>query len=162
MKFSNLLITAFVGSGNRDSGIHTSTSSRRCSGPLGLVAPAASVVSDLPINLAPVESITASKRQLLATTKSSQSQSPVLTGIREWLVPSAFAAETASPPTQEEIKLLREAFATFYGLDRDLVKSEKLLSSVVEAWQRQAPEEKAGIYRVRGDCYMVSCSSFTI
>ena len=79
----------------------------------------------------------------------------LLTGIREWLVPSANAAEAAEPPTQEEVKLLREAFATFYGLDRDLVKSEKLLSQVVEAWQRQAPDEKAGLYRVRGDCYMV-------
>ena len=59
-------------------------------------------------------------------------------GVNEWLVPSAFAAD-AGPPTQEEIKLLREAFATFYGVDRDLQASETLLSKVIDAWQRQPP-----------------------
>ena len=59
-------------------------------------------------------------------------------GISEWLVPSALAAD-AAPPTQDEIKLLREAFATFYGVDRDLEKSEKLLSNAIDAWQRQPP-----------------------
>jgi hypothetical protein len=78
-------------------------------------------------------------------------------GIREWLVPSASAAD-ANPPTQDEIKLLREALATFYGMDRDFEKSEKLLTKAIDAWQRQPPDEKAGLYRVRGDCYMVGNS----
>ena len=72
------------------------------------------------------------------------------------LVPPANAADAvAEPPTKDEVKLLREAFSTFYGVDRDLEKSEQLLSQVIDAWQRQPPDEKAGLYRVRGDCYML-------
>jgi hypothetical protein len=70
------------------------------------------------------------------------SHAPLKLGIRDWLVPSALATEV-SPPTPDEIKILREAFATFYGMDRDLEKSEQLLSKVVEAWERQGPDEKA-------------------
>lgn len=84
----------------------------------------------------------------------SEEISSLTAGVREWVLPTALAAE-AGPPTQDEIKLLREAFATFFGVDRDLEKSEKLLTKVIEAWQRQPPDEKAGLYRVRGDCYMV-------
>jgi hypothetical protein len=29
------------------------------------------------------------------------------------------------------------------------------LNQVVDAWERQAPDERAALYRVRGDCYMV-------
>ena len=39
-------------------------------------------------------------------------------------------------------------------MDRDVVKAEELLSQAIEAWQRQAPDERAALYRVRGDCYM--------
>jgi tetratricopeptide (TPR) repeat protein len=49
---------------------------------------------------------------------------------------------------------LREALASFYAVDRDVVKAEDLLSQAIEAWQRQAPDERAALYRVRGDCYM--------
>lgn len=151
MKFSNLLVTAFVGSGNREFGIHTTTTtSKRCTGPLGLA-----LMSDLPITqpTAPaIESMAAVQSNHGQLT--SWSSPALLTGIQEWLVPSAYAAEPPAPPSQDEIKLLRDAFATFYGLDRDLVKSEEMLTKVVEAWQRQAPDEKAGLYRVRGDCYM--------
>ena len=158
MKFTNALITAFVGSTNRNSAIDiTSPPSRSCSArPLGLIAPTA-IEADLATNnlAAPVHTLVAGQSKDIHVVDMVEGSPRLLAGIREWLVPSANAAETAAPPTQEEIKLLREAFATFYGLDRDLVKSEKLLTQVVDAWQRQAPDEKAGLYRVRGDCYMV-------
>jgi len=182
MKFSNLIVTAFVGSSSRNSGIHDTTTTRtttsfpfRRTGSLQLLPLA---VGDLPA-VPPVEIVTTAFQSNLfsqsttttgssSTTTSSDANAPILVGIREFLVPSANAAAEAeaslsstsasatssSPPTQEEIKLLREAFATFYGLDRDLVKSEDLLNKVITAWQRQAPDEKAGLYRVRGDCYM--------
>lgn len=158
MKFTNVLITAFVASNDRNPTIHTSRPSRTCStGPLGLVSPTLATVADpATTSLAdPVHTLVATPTTQINCNRAEASPSPLLTGIREWLVPIANAAETAEPPSQEEIKLLREAFATFYGLDRDLVKSEKLLTQVVDAWQRQAPDEKAGLYRVRGDCYMV-------
>lgn len=84
-----------------------------------------------------------------------QPQSIVTSAIQEWLaVPPAFAAETAAPPSQKEIDLLREAMASFYGVDRDLEMSEQLLTEAINAWQRQPPDEKAALYRVRGDCFM--------
>jgi hypothetical protein len=69
-------------------------------------------------------------------------------------VPPAFAAETG-PPTKDEINTLREAFAAFYGASRDATAAEQLLTQSIDAWQRQPPDEQAGLYRVRGDCYMV-------
>jgi len=83
-----------------------------------------------------------------------QPESILTAAIREWLVPPAFAADTAAPPSQKEISLLREALATFYGVDRDLEKSQQLLTEAIDAWQRQPPDEKAALYRVRGDCFM--------
>ena len=65
------------------------------------------------------------------------------------------STEMQQPPTKEEIKLLRQAFAVFYGVDRDLTQAEQLLSEAIQVWQRQPPDELAGLYRVRGDCYMV-------
>jgi hypothetical protein len=44
-------------------------------------------------------------------------------------------------------------------VDRDLPRAEELLNQVIDAWQRQAPDEKAGLYRVRADCYVVRTSS---
>ena len=79
--------------------------------------------------------------------------------IREFLkVQPAFAADTvataAPPPSPKEVALLQEALATFYGVNRDVVKAQELLSQAIEAWQKQAPDEQAALYRVRGDCYM--------
>lgn len=62
-------------------------------------------------------------------------------------------AKSAAPPTNEEVLLLRKAFSTFYGANRDAEAAEPLLTQVIQAWDRQAPDEKAGLYRVRGDCY---------
>ena len=88
---------------------------------------------------------TTSTTQTVATTTIT---SPMLQGASSWL-----AAATPEPPTKGEVQLLRQAFAEFYGVNRDLVKSEQLLSQVIEAWERQPADEKAGLYRVRGDCY---------
>lgn len=91
-----------------------------------------------------------------------QHQSILNRAIQEWIgVPSAFAADTTiAPPTQSEVTLLREALASFYGVDRDLDKSEQLLTQAINAWQRQPPDEKAALYRVRGDCYMAQLKPF--
>jgi tetratricopeptide (TPR) repeat protein len=101
---------------------------------------------------------------ILAQTESSSS-SQLNIHIRDWLqqrslrlslVEPAYAAETivASPPTKQEIALLREAFAAFYGAERDPSKALELLSKAVDAWQLQPGDERAGLYRVRGDCFM--------
>jgi hypothetical protein len=74
------------------------------------------------------------------------------------LVPPAFAASEVAaplPPTKDEIKLLQEALAVFYGVDQDLNVAEQLLSQAIKAWKSQPPDEQAGLYRVRADCYMV-------
>ena len=60
------------------------------------------------------------------------------------------------PPSKEDIQLLRAAFAEFYGLNRDLPKSEQLLNQAIDRWQNQPADERAGLYRVRGDCYMAA------
>jgi hypothetical protein len=74
-------------------------------------------------------------------------------------VPPALAAESG-PPTNDEINILRQAFAAFYGASRDASAAEQLLTTSIEAWQRQPPDEQVGLYRVRADCYMVRTVSF--
>lgn len=74
-------------------------------------------------------------------------------------VPPAFAAEdaattTTGPPTKDEILTLQKAFAAFYGAKRDPQNALSLLDETVENFQRQPPDERAGLYRVRGDCKM--------
>lgn len=79
----------------------------------------------------------------------------MLTGIRQFLVPSANAATPdAAPPSPKDIKLLQDAMASFYGVDRDLTKSSELLSQAIEVWKGQPADERAALYRVRADCYM--------
>lgn len=84
--------------------------------------------------------------------------------IKENTLPQpAFAADdmdvapivASGPPTNAEIQLLRNAFAAFYGSNRDAQAAEPLLTQSIQAWERQPDDEKAGLYRVRGDCYMV-------
>mmetsp|Transcript_7180 Transcript_7180/g.10287 ORF Transcript_7180/g.10287 Transcript_7180/m.10287 type:complete len:438 (-) Transcript_7180:7-1320(-) len=75
-------------------------------------------------------------------------------GIKNWLIEPAYAADASvKPPTDVEIKLLREAFDAFYG-QRNPAKAEELLTKTISAWERQPPDERAALYRVRGDCYM--------
>jgi hypothetical protein len=74
--------------------------------------------------------------------------------VREWLVPVAEAAENVKPPTDAEIKLLQSGLGALYG-ERNPAKAEPILSEAIVAWERQPPDEKAALYRVRGDCQMV-------
>ncbi len=85
----------------------------------------------------------------------SQQESSIARGIREFLIPSANAIDTTKPkpPTNDEIKLLREALGAIYG-ERNPEKAVELLTKAITAWERQAPDERAALYRVRGDCYM--------
>ena len=99
--------------------------------------------------------------EVIASTNPSQNfqttiQSQILPSIRDWLLPPAYAADAPAPkpPTNEEIKLLRDALGAIYG-ERNPTKAEELLSKAIVAWERQPPDEKAALYRVRGDCYMV-------
>lgn len=72
------------------------------------------------------------------------------------MIADAQQQSQSPPPTAAEIKLLREAFASFYGTQRDPPRALELFNQVVEAWQRQPPDELAGIYRVRGDVFMAN------
>ena len=61
---------------------------------------------------------------------------------------------TTGPPTKDEIQILQDAFGAFYGAPRDPTTALPLLDQAIIAFARQAPEERAGLYRVRADCYM--------
>ena len=78
----------------------------------------------------------------------------IANGIRDFLVPPANAAEAPKPPTNDEIKLLRSALGALYG-ERNPQKAEELITNAISAWERQAPDERAALYRVRADCFMV-------
>jgi len=89
-------------------------------------------------------------------TTHSRMNNPLMEGISNWLLPPANAAtttEAAKPPTDSEVKLLRDSLGALYG-ERNPEKAEGLLTQAIDAWERQAPDEKAALYRVRGDCYM--------
>jgi hypothetical protein len=142
MRFS-LLVTSFIGSRTHnhvDHGGCTSLAKENVQYLFPLSIPSGEI--PLSVETSAYKSVIENAAEWQGLSSSHTETAPVHRGIRDWLVPSALAAEV-SPPTQDEIKLLREAFATFYGVDRDLEKSEQLLSKVVEAWERQAPDEKA-------------------
>lgn len=101
----------------------------------------------------------AASTTVLSSSPSSSSQ--LSWQIQEWLqdslgVPPASAAADAiaPPPSKEDIALLRQAFASFYGMGRDYAVALDLLSKAIAAWQGQPPDEQAGLYRVRGDCQL--------
>jgi len=73
--------------------------------------------------------------------------------IENWILPSA-SADEGSPPTKDEIRLLNEALALVYNKDGDPNKAEDLLTQSINAWKRQPADERAALYRIRGDCYM--------
>ncbi len=76
--------------------------------------------------------------------------------VNDWIgIPPASAAEgETGPPTKDEIVTLQKAFAAFYGAQRDPQAALPLLDESVQNFQRQPPDERAGLYRVRGDCKM--------
>jgi hypothetical protein len=124
------------------------------------------VISDMPNTAVLVEQVAI---QTTVASTSTLTTSPLQKGILLWWlqenvgVPPANAAAAAAaappgPPTNQEVSILQEAFAAFYGNERNVEAAEQLLTQSIEAWQRQAPDEQAGLYRVRGDCYMVSAA----
>ena len=97
-----------------------------------------------------------------AVATSSTTSNILLNGIQNFLLPPpAFAADininmNNKPPTNDEIKLLREALGALYG-ERNPEKAMELLTKAIAVWERQPPDERAALFRVRGDCYMVRC-----
>ena len=151
MKFSPWVVAAFVSSGKNEQ-IKTSSSVLNLFPSL----PNVHVVDKIDQGIADLVAVDNNKLEGL----NQQRQTPLSAGINAWmqenvLIPPANAADSAAPPSKAEIKLLREAFAAFYGVERDSPLAEKLLSEAIEAWQRQPADERAGLYRVRGDVYMV-------
>lgn len=96
---------------------------------------------------------TLSSQTTVAYSLAPQSTTALQQGVSVWLSAAASTNTAPTPPSKENIALLRSAFSEFYGLNRDLTKSEDLLSQAIAVWQNQAPDELAGLYRVRGDCY---------
>jgi len=91
------------------------------------------------------------QRYLAAATEATL---PVSSFISEALIPPAHAAEVAKPPTNEEVALLQQSLAAFYGQPRDSARALELLNQAVDAWQRQPPDERAALYRVRADVHL--------
>ena len=107
------------------------------------------------INISPSASMQRIIEQPSSNPATLASTSFLSQGVRDFLIPPAFAADSKpKPPTNEEIKLLREALGTLYG-ERNPEKALELLTKAVASWERQPPDERAALFRVRGDCYMV-------
>lgn len=91
----------------------------------------------------------------------------VANGINTWWLASSdatfdsptIAVASVTPPSEEDITLLRSAFAEMYrplkNGPRDYEKAYQLLSSAIVRWEAQPDDERAGLYRVRGDCNMI-------
>ena len=94
----------------------------------------------------------------MSQTASSPSSSLSFTGSSST---TFLAAAAAQPPSDEDVALLRSAFGQFYGVERDLVLSDKLLTQTIDRWEltKQPSDELAGLYRVRGDCRMLSAQA---
>ncbi|OEU18071.1 hypothetical protein FRACYDRAFT_238504 [Fragilariopsis cylindrus CCMP1102] len=60
------------------------------------------------------------------------------------------------PPTKEEILTLQKAFSAFYGPSRSPSIALPLFDDSIQSFERsnQPADERAGLYRVRGDCKM--------
>ena len=90
----------------------------------------------------------------ITTPKQEISPTQMESSIQNWI-----SLTIATAPTQDEIKLLQDALGVFYN-EKDYKKAEMLLNNVIDVWQRQSSDEKAALYRIRGDCYMVSRTQF--
>jgi hypothetical protein len=109
--------------------------------------------------------------QMLAqsSTASSSLSSSTFTGSSSTSTTFLAAAAAATvppppqPPSEQDVALLRQAFAQFYGaaLSRDLVVSDRLLTQTIDRWEftKQPADERAGLYRVRGDCRMLAAQA---
>jgi tetratricopeptide (TPR) repeat protein len=113
-----------------------------------------------PSSLAFVKTTTTTTTTTMTTSMihSSNGVDALSQGVSQWI---ASSTTTQEQPSADDVQLLRQAFAEFYNPNiatRNLEKSEQLLSQAIEIWndQRhpQPADEVAGLYRVRGDCYM--------
>jgi hypothetical protein len=100
---------------------------------------------------------------------SSNGFTPLHENIRTWSKSSSdrwdqsltVAATPIPPPSSEDIAVLRAAFAEMYRpmnkgeVARDYEKAYALLSDAIVRWTDQPADERAGLYRVRGDCNML-------
>jgi hypothetical protein len=100
---------------------------------------------------------------------SSNGFSPLQEHIRTWSMSSndrwhqslTIAATSIPPPSSEDVAVLRAAFAEMYRplnkgeVVRDYEKAHALLSDAIDRWKDQPADERAGLYRVRGDCNML-------
>lgn len=100
--------------------------------------------------------LSGSRRDGAAFEATSSSSSVLVDGVSLWMSQTTTAV---SPPSNEDIQLLRNAFAELYGVDRNIPKSLTLLNQAIERWQGQPPDELAGLYRVRGDANMLASSA---
>jgi len=113
----------------------------------------------------PVTSTVVAESSSLLDVSSMSTSTTLHSSTLDWLSSSSSSSfmisevAQASPPTAAEIKLLREAFASFYGTQRDAPRALELFNQVLEAWQRQPADELAGLYRVRGDVYMANLNA---
>ena len=113
----------------------------------GSIFPTPAMAAPRPAWVVPPATVHHVQTQTVRPVPVPSSTSPVLTtGVSSWLLAD-------NTPSKADVQLLRQAFAEFYGVNRDLVQSEKLLSQVIDLWQGQPPDERAALYRVRGDCY---------
>jgi hypothetical protein len=69
-------------------------------------------------------------------------------------VTTAVTTATTGPPTKDEIITLQKAFGAFYGPSRSPQIALPLLDESIKSFERQPADERAGLYRVRGDCKM--------
>lgn len=90
--------------------------------------------------------------ELLLPTRSAASppSNELARGVQLWI-----SADQVLSPSQDDVAILRSAFSEFYGSAPDLNRARELLSEAIGRWQSQPPDELAGLYRVRGDCYML-------
>ena len=61
-------------------------------------------------------------------------------------------------PTNGEVTQLQNAFASFYGAERNVPQAYESLTECIAIWEKthQGGDEIAGLYRVRADVNMVS------
>jgi hypothetical protein len=105
---------------------------------------------------------------------STSSTNQVSDAINAWLLassdtalssPTTVVIAAVAPPSEEDVTLLRSAFAEMYrplkNGPRNYEKAYQLLSSAILRWEGQPNDERAGLYRVRGDCNMIRNSVTT-
>jgi hypothetical protein len=106
-------------------------------------------------------------KTILRTQGMTTTSNGISDGINRWWLDgnTVVIANVALPPSAEDVTLLRSAFAEMYrpikSGPRDYEKAYQLLSTAIERWEQQPDDERAGLYRVRGDCNMIRTGDTT-